>query len=118
VAYRAAAEPAYGFVLAWATGGRRISITATTALEVVARSTDEDDRQRRRHFAEHAVVVPATADAYRAAERLLWAVPLPTRLTADDALVAVTALRLKLPLDSLDPARYSGVPGLTVLPAS
>ena len=87
------------------------------ALSFTSRCADDADRHQLLKFLTDSNVVPASAKAGQRAERLMKTIPLPTRLTADDALVAATALRLKLPLYSLDPDRYAGVRGLTALPA-
>jgi predicted nucleic acid-binding protein len=49
----------------------------------------------------------------RRAYHLLDSHPPPAPLTADDAIVAATALIRKLPLYTLDPGRFAAVPGLT-----
>jgi predicted nucleic acid-binding protein len=51
----------------------------------------------------------------RRAQRILEAVTPPSPLTADDAIVAATAIEHKLPLYTLDPSRFASVAGLTVL---
>lgn len=101
------------FVIGWSNANRLVGVTAATVVSVLARSADEEDRDRRRLFLANAVVFSTTADIVRTAERLLWTVPLPTRLTADDAITAVTAVAENLPLYTLDPDRYAGIPGLT-----
>jgi hypothetical protein len=117
LAYRRLAEPALSFGLDWVGRGNVIGITYLTALDVLAEATDGEDRRKRREFLENVIVFTTPASTVLAVEKLLWATFLPTRLTGDDAIVAITARNLKLPLYSLDPDRYSGVPGLTILPA-
>lgn len=59
----------------------------------------------------HRIKAPISQRAYR----LLVRLPPPSALTADDAIIAATALVHKLPVYTTDPARYAGVPGLTCL---
>ena len=60
-------------------------------------------------------VYSITARISRRAFEILGRQSPPAGLTADDALVAATALDCKLPLYTLDPGRFSAVAGLTVL---
>ncbi len=110
-------EPALSFALNWYGRGVILGLTYLSALDVVASATDLEDHQKRREFLENTVVLSIPITVVRSAEKLFWTTALPTRLTADDAIAAITALNVKLPLYSLDPERYAGVPGLTVLPA-
>lgn len=57
----------------------------------------------------HAVTTRITRRALRVRETL----PPPSPLTADDAIVAATAIEHGLLLYTLDPTRFSAVPGLT-----
>lgn len=116
MAYRRMTEPACSFALGWL-AGHVLGLSYLSALEVLAGAMDADDRRERREFLENVIVLTTPSTVILAAERLLWAVPVPTRMTGDDAIVAVVARNEKLPLYSLDPDRYAGVPGLTVLPA-
>lgn len=58
-------------------------------------------------------VHPITAPISRRAFQLLVRLPPPAGLTADDAIIAATALAHKLPLYTLDPAKFAAVPGLS-----
>ncbi|HEX4606880.1 MAG TPA: PIN domain-containing protein [Urbifossiella sp.] len=117
VAYRDADQVVIEFLAEWVDGERPIILSAVSALEVIARSPDPDDRRVRLAFIKEAVILPLTAREARVAHKLVLTVPVPTRLTSDDALVAATAVIHKLPLYSTDPGRYATVPGLTTLPA-
>jgi predicted nucleic acid-binding protein len=54
-----------------------------------------------------------TAPISKRAAALMDQLPSPSPLTAGDAIVAATALELKIPLYTLDPARFAAVPKLT-----
>ncbi len=117
LALRAGDAELIRFFKAWTDAERVIAIGTATALEVLAQSTDDDDRNRRFRFLENSAVLPLNADVGKRAEQFALHLPVPTRLTADDLLVAATALLRKLPVYSLDPGRYAAVPGLTALSA-
>jgi predicted nucleic acid-binding protein len=56
-----------------------------------------------------------TARIARGAFALVSSLPVPSAITADDAIVAATAIEHSLPLYALDPARFATVPGLAVI---
>lgn len=58
-------------------------------------------------------VHPISAPISRRAFQLLVRLPHPAGLSADEAVIAATALNHKLPLYTLDPAKFAAVPGLT-----
>jgi predicted nucleic acid-binding protein len=60
-------------------------------------------------------VVPISTKISKRAAAIMEALPSPSPLTAGDAIVAATALELKLPLYTLDPARFAAVPKLTTI---
>jgi predicted nucleic acid-binding protein len=101
----------------WTDRDRVFTLSEVTVLAVLADSRDEDDRRERMEFLNNCRLVGLKVQVARTAERIARSILLPTRLSADDLLVAATALIEKLPLYSLDPERYTGVAGLTVLPA-
>jgi predicted nucleic acid-binding protein len=68
-----------------------------------------------RTFLTISTVHSVTANTMRRALRLLEQLPPPTALTADDAIVAATAIEQSLPLYTLDPVRFANVPGLATL---
>lgn len=117
LAFRAGDAELIHFFKGWTDAERIIAVGTATALEVLARSTDDNDRTRRFGFLENSAVIPLKADVAKRAEQVALNLQVPTRLTADDLLVAATALIHKLPVYSLDPGRYAAVPGLTALPA-
>ncbi|MBY0514098.1 MAG: PIN domain-containing protein [Gemmataceae bacterium] len=87
-----------------------------TALALLARCRSAAERHSLdSNFFTISTIYPITAQIVRRAHRLLDAHPLPMLLTADDALVAATALIHKLPLYTLDPPRFAAVPGLSAI---
>lgn len=86
-----------------------------TALSLLARCQDAADRIGVRTFLQISDVHPVTARIVRRAHHLLDHLPPPCGLTADDAVVAATAIEHSLPLYTLDPARFAPVPGLATL---
>lgn len=67
-------------------------------------------------FVKFFTVYSHTARIVRRAQAILEALTPPSPLTADDAIVAATAVEHKLTLYTLDAARFAGVAGLTALP--
>ncbi|MCE9564529.1 MAG: hypothetical protein K8U57_21025 [Planctomycetes bacterium] len=62
-----------------------------------------------------AISYSVTARISQRAYRIVHRLTPPCGLTADDAIVAATAIEHKLPLYALNPNRFATVPGLTVL---
>lgn len=116
LAYREGSASAGAFV-AEVRRASVIRISHASALAVLAWCADEDARSAVRAFLYPAIVHPVTAKISHRAFGVLNQLPLPMRLSPLDGFVAATALIHKLPLYSLDPERYSAVPGLTALPA-
>jgi predicted nucleic acid-binding protein len=87
-----------------------------TAMVLLARCQDAADILGVQTFLKISTVHSITARITRRAQAILESLPPPSPLTADDALVAATALEQKLPLYTLDPPRFAGVAGLTALP--
>jgi predicted nucleic acid-binding protein len=85
-------------------------------MALLANCQDALDLAGVRAFLSVAIVYPIVASISRRALRILDQLAPPSGLTADDALVAATALAHKLPLYTLDPARFAAVPGLSALP--
>ncbi len=86
-----------------------------TALALLARCRTAADRVSEQVFLQISDIHGVTARIARRAQDILESVALPTLLTADDAIVAATAIEHKLPLYTLDPARFAGVAGLTAI---
>jgi predicted nucleic acid-binding protein len=116
VAYREASETAVAFVEAARTAGT-LRLSQASALALYAWCRDDSARDAVRAFLSPATVHPVSTDISRRSFKIMSALPPPPRLSPIDVMVAATALIEKLPLYSLDPERYAGVPGLTVLPA-
>ena len=84
-----------------------------SAMVAIAASQDAGELQVRLRILGRNLVHRVTANISRRAFRILEQRPPPCGLTADDAVVAATAVEHKLPLYTLDPARFAAVPGLT-----
>jgi predicted nucleic acid-binding protein len=93
-----------------------LALSQVSALALLAWCQDQQDRDAVDVFLYPAVIHPVTVQISRRAFALMSRLAPPAGLTADDALVAATALAHKLPLYTLDPARFSAVPGLSAIP--
>ncbi len=92
-------------------------ISEASVLALLAWCPQPDDRLALQPFLRPMVIHTVSAVVSHKAVSLMSDLSPPCRLTPLDALVAATAVLRKLPLYSLDPDRYAGVPGLAVLPA-
>lgn len=114
IAYRDGQPDAERFVTALrATGLPELSQISALALFVWGR--DAMNVGAVRVFLSAATVHGVTALTMRRALRILERHAPPSPLSADDAIVAATAIEHSLPLYTLDPARFAAVPGLTAL---
>jgi predicted nucleic acid-binding protein len=102
----------FGLELARTTG---IQVSAFSVMVVTTACQNAADLALLRRLLQNNVVHPITASISRRAVRLLDAMPPPSSLTVDDAIIAATALIHKLPLYTLDPARFAVVPRLTTI---
>jgi predicted nucleic acid-binding protein len=103
---------------AFATDFRRhhqIEVSEVTAMVLLTICRDAAELHGELTFLGSCRVHRVTSPVSRRAFRILEALPPPSPLSADDAIVAATAVENKLPLYTLDPPRYTGVAGLTVL---
>src|SRR5262245_21472752 len=89
--------------------------SAVSALALYVWCQDAANLQGVQVFIAGSLVHHITAPISRRATKIMDQFPIPVPLTADESLVAATALELKLPLYTLDPARFASVAGLTVL---
>ena len=94
----------------------RPEISQLSALCLLADTPDARARVGLAMFLSSCIIYPLNALTARRAHRLLDTLPAPSALTANDAIIAATALRHKLPLYTLDPGRFAGVAGLSTLP--
>jgi predicted nucleic acid-binding protein len=92
-----------------------VKVSEFSAMVLLASSRDAAELADRQQFLKHNHVRHLTARTVRRARKLLTSLPLPTTLTADDAIVAATALEHSLPLYTLDPVRFAAVPGQATL---
>jgi predicted nucleic acid-binding protein len=93
-----------------------IEVSELAAMVLLAQSRTAAELQDNLRFLGHSRVHRITAPVSDRACRVISSFPPPAPRTADDAIVAATALIHKLPLYTLDPGRFAGVPGLSVLP--
>jgi predicted nucleic acid-binding protein len=114
-AYRRGGPDALAFLAHRAQFGRH-DISQVSAMILIADALDAAERTGLVMFFSWCQIHSVTAKIVGRAQRILEALPPPSLLTADDALVAATALEHKLPLYTLDPPRFAGVAGLTALP--
>ena len=91
-----------------------LDVSELSAMALLAASSTVAARGRNAGFLGSIRVHRITAPISRRAYGLLARLP-PSPLTADDAIVAATALAHKLPLYTIDPAKFAGVPNLTAV---
>ena len=91
-------------------GGPQFS--RVTAIDMLRECQSDAERTLALRFIGTSSVLDLTDAIAQRAFALLTAVPLPTPLTATDAIVAATAIEQSLPLYTFDPARFAAVPGL------
>lgn len=94
---------------------RQPEFSQITALALLARCQDQIDIDNIRVFFTISMIHVGTAWTMRRAQQILERHPPPAPLTADDAIIAATAMQHKLPLYTLDPIRFAGVAGLTAV---
>jgi predicted nucleic acid-binding protein len=87
-------------------------VSRLSVLEVLGLTQSDAGRRIALGLIRHMTPLDPTASIAQRAFDLLTAVPLPTPLTASDAIVAATAIEHSLPLYTLDPARFAAAPGL------
>lgn len=92
-----------------------LDVSELSAMALLAASGNPTAHGRNVGFLGHIQVHRITAPISRRAYGLLAQLPPPSPLSADDAIIAATALVHKLPLYALDPGRYAGVPNLTAV---
>jgi len=107
-------NPAVTFLLAvnrmW-----RPCLSQWSAMEMLAFARDQPERDNIRQYLTGCQVHPITALVARRAHAIVDQLAPPSSLSAADAIIAATALAHKLPLYTLDPARFAAVPGLTAI---
>ena len=113
IAYREADPDAVQFIRAIRLTGLP-ELSQLSALALFAWCRDASAVIAVRAFLTVATVHGVTAYTMRRAVRLLESLA-PCGLTADDAVVAATAIEHSLPLYTLDPARFAAVPGLNAI---
>lgn len=91
-------------------GGPQFS--RVTAIEMLRECRSDAERLLALRFIGTSTVLDLTDAIAQRAFDLLTAVPLPTPLTASDAIIAATAIEHSIPLYTLDPARFAAAPGL------
>jgi predicted nucleic acid-binding protein len=92
-----------------------IQFSRLSALELLSKCQSDADRARAVPFITNSVVHEITNAISRRAFDLLTTIPLPTTLTADDAIIAATAIEHSLPLYTLSPARFANLSGVAAI---
>jgi predicted nucleic acid-binding protein len=92
-----------------------LEMSEYSAMVLLATSQDAAELASHQLFLKNNHVRRVTAPVSHAAFRLLASLAPPSPLTADDALVAATAIEHSLPLYTLDPPRFASVTGLAAL---
>ena len=92
-----------------------IEVSELSTMVLLTQCRDATELQGEAAFLASCRVHRITAPISRRAFRILKNLPPPSPLSADDALVAATALEHKLPLYTLDPPKYAGVAGLSAI---
>ncbi len=92
-----------------------LQVSAFSVMVVVAGCQEAADVALLQRLLRSNTVHPITARISRRALRLLESLQPPSPLTADDVIVAATARVHKLPLYTLNPARFAVVTGLTTI---
>ena len=113
IAYREADPDAEQFVISVRAVGLP-ELSQVSALALFAWCQDASAVTGVQAFLSAATVHTVTANTMRRAVRLIESLA-PCALTADDAIIAATAIEQSLPLYTLDPARFATVPGLNAL---
>ena len=94
---------------------RRLDISRLSAMVFVADAPDTRERNGLNIFFSWCDIHGVTARIAGRALRILEILPPSAPVTADDAIIAATATEHKLPLYTLDSARFAAVPGLTAI---
>jgi predicted nucleic acid-binding protein len=92
-----------------------LEMSEFSAMVLLATSQDAAELASHQLFLRNNHVRRVTARISHAAFRLLTSLPLPSPLTADDAIVAATAIEHSLPLYALAPAWFANLPGLAAI---
>lgn len=97
--------------------GRGPQFSRLSALEMLSSCRADAERALVIRYVSSSVVHEITDAIARRAFDLLTTIPLPTTLTASDAIIAATAIEHSLPLYTLDPGRFANLPGLATIQA-
>lgn len=92
-----------------------VQVSEFSVLVAFASARDASEYAERETFFTRNVVHALTARVARRARKLLSSPPVPSPISADDAIVAATAIEHSLPLYTLDPARFANLPGLVAI---
>jgi predicted nucleic acid-binding protein len=114
IAYREGWPDAVGFITDLRQAGILVEVSQLSVMALLAWCRDAADRGAVDIFFGSAQIHLLTAKIMRRAQLTMETTTPPSPLTPDDAIVAATAIDHKLPLYTLDPARFAGVAGLSV----
>jgi predicted nucleic acid-binding protein len=91
-------------------------VSEFSVMVAFASAKDVTECAERQAFFNRNIVHNLSARIVRRARKLLSSLPaLPSPISADDAIIAATALEHSLPLYTLDPTRFNAVPGLATV---
>jgi predicted nucleic acid-binding protein len=94
-----------------------LDISELSAITLLAAAQDHAEHATRLLFVTHIRVHRLTARIARRARGYVSSLPVPMPITADDAIIAATAIEHSLPLYTLDPARFANLTGVAALQA-
>jgi predicted nucleic acid-binding protein len=112
--FRAGLNDALRFLIAVLAVGMP-DISQLSAMALIAACPDAAELTSLQMFLSGCRIHSLTAKVARRAQSVLEGLPPPAGLSADDVIVAATAIEQSLPLYTLDPARFTVVPRLTAV---
>lgn len=115
IEYRDGLPDPLQFITAIRQSGLRPEFSQLSTLAMLVWCQDQGERIGVATFLATALVHPLNAKVASRSQRILEALPPPSALTADDAIVAATAVEHKLALYTLDPPKFAAVAGLTTI---
>jgi predicted nucleic acid-binding protein len=90
-------------------------VSEFSMLVALTTAKDANEYAERETFFQRNVVHGLTARIVRRARKLLSSLPAPSPITADDAIIAATAIEHSLPLYTLDTTRFANLSGLATI---
>ena len=90
-------------------------VSEYSAMVLLASAKDANEFAERETFFNRNIVHNLTARIVRRARKLLSSLPVPCPITANDAIIAATAIEHSLPLYTLDPVRFANLSGIATI---